>query len=104
MRLFKHALTASLSLFCVFAAVIHAAEPVIKEGACPSGYHSSGSYCVPGKSARQAIPKLGACPSGYHSSGNYCVGNSDRSRSAIPKVGACPSGYHSSGKYCLSNR
>lgn len=80
------------------------AAPILKEGSCPSGYYSSGNYCVPNSSARFALPKLGSCPSGYYSSGNYCVASSDSSRLAIPKSGSCPSGYYSSGNYCVSSR
>ena len=52
----------------------------------------------------QAVPKVGTCPSGYHTSGDYCLGSSDDAKHAIPKTGACPSGYHTSGGYCLSHR
>jgi hypothetical protein len=51
----------------------------------------------------QPFPKLGSCPSGYHTSGDYCLGT-ETAKHAIPKTGACPSGYHTSGAYCLSNR
>jgi hypothetical protein len=83
------------------------AQAVPKVGTCPSGYHSSGSACIPNsreRGARPALIKVGPCPSGYHSSGDYCLASSDRAKHAIPKTGACPSGYHSSGAYCLSNR
>ena len=81
------------------------AQPVIKNGSCPSGYISSGSYCVPsGDSSRFAIVKSGSCPSGYISSGDYCLASGDSSRLAIPKQGSCPSGYTSSGDYCLSSK
>jgi hypothetical protein len=77
------------------------AQPVIKNGSCPSSYISSGNYCVPsGDNSRFAIVKNGSCPSGYVSSGNYCLG----SRQVIQKQGSCPSGYVSSGEYCLSNK
>ena len=81
------------------------AQPVIKNGSCPSGYISSGSYCVPsGDSSRFAIVKSGSCPSGYISSGDYCLASGDSSRLAIPKQGGCPSSYTSSGDYCLSSK
>jgi hypothetical protein len=81
------------------------AQPVMKNGSCPSGYVSSGNYCVPsGDSSRFAITKSGSCPSGYVSSGDYCLASSDNSRLAIPKQGSCPSSYTSSGDYCLSNK
>jgi hypothetical protein len=81
------------------------AQPVMKNGSCPSGYVSSGNYCVPsGDSSRFAITKSGSCPSGYVSSGDYCLASGDNSRLAIPKQGSCPSGYISSGDYCLSSK
>jgi hypothetical protein len=82
------------------------AQAVPKVGTCPSGYHTSGSACVPNsqeRAVRPALPKVGSCPSGYHTSGDYCLGY-EGARHAIPKNGACPSGYHSSGAYCLSYR
>jgi len=51
-----------------------------------------------------ALPKDGACPSGYHTEGNYCIGNRNNPPAALPKDGACPSGYHTEGGYCVSNR
>ena len=81
------------------------AQPVIRDGSCPSGYSSSGNYCVPGSSARYALPRSGSsCPSGYFSSGNYCVAASKDSRLAIPRRGSCPSGYFSSGDFCVAAR
>ena len=80
------------------------AQPVERDGACPSGYHSSGNYCVPNRGARFAIVRDGSCPSGYYSSGNYCVASSERTRLAIARRGSCPSGYYSSGNYCVSLR
>jgi hypothetical protein len=81
------------------------AQPLVKVGACPSGYYQSGNYCKPsGGNARVALPKVGSCPSGYYQSGDYCLASSEKSRNAIPKVGSCPSGYYASGNYCLSAR
>ena len=80
-----------------------AAAPVLKVGACPSGYSTSGNYCAPGSSARFALPKVGACPSGYSTSGDYCLAGAN-ARHAMPKAGSCPSGYSTSGDYCLSSR
>lgn len=80
------------------------AQAVPKVGKCPSGYHTSGSACIPNsqeRAVRPAMPKVGSCPSGYHTSGDYCLGCQD-ARHAFPKTGACPSGYHASGAYCLS--
>src|SRR5687768_10252499 len=58
--------------------------------------------CLPySQTLRPALPKIGTCPSGYHSSGDYCLGY-ENAKHAIPKTGSCPSGYHSSGNYCLS--
>ncbi len=50
------------------------------------------------------LAKDGSCPTGYYSSGNYCLASSDSNRLAIPKRGSCPSGYYSSGNYCVSSR
>lgn len=81
------------------------AQPVIKVGACPSGYYQSGNYCKPSSgNARAALPKVGSCPSGYYQSGDYCLASSAQSRNAIPKAGSCPTGYYASGNYCLSTR
>lgn len=81
------------------------AQPVIKNGSCPSSYISSGNYCVPnGDNSRFAIVKNGSCPSGYISSGDYCLASSNNSRHVIQKQGSCPSGYVSSGEYCLSSK
>ena len=77
-------------------------QPVPRSGSCPSGYFSSGEYCVPGSGARFALQRHGSCPSGYFSSGDYCVASSSSSKLAIPRRGSCPSGYFSSGDYCVA--
>lgn len=74
--------------------------PLVKLGNCPSGYSTSGEYCVPGKQARFALEKRGACPSGYSTSGAYCLAGT-QARPAIPKVGSCPPGWSTRGHYCL---
>jgi hypothetical protein len=52
----------------------NAQTPVVKNGSCPTGYYTSGNYCVPYRNTeRPAIPKVGSCPTGYYTSGNYCV-------------------------------
>ena len=79
-------------------------QPLVRDSSCPSGYYSSGSYCIPNNSAKFAIERSGSCPSGYYSSGNYCVVSSDDSKLAIPRINSCPSGYYSSGNYCVSNK
>lgn len=79
------------------------AAPLPRDGSCPSGYYSSGDYCVPSSSGRFAVVRRGSCPSGYYSSGNYCVASSDDSHLAILRSGSCPSGYYSSGDYCVSS-
>ena len=92
---------AMLSYSLPAAASCHA-EPLAKDGACPSGYFTSGAYCVPSTGARRAIKRLNSCPSGFFSSGNYCVASTSNEAIAIPKVGgSCPSGWYTSGKYCL---
>ena len=96
-----------LTLFSIFYAAASfgtpSAQPLPKQGSCPSGYSQSGDYCNPGSGARYAVLKVGSCPSGYSQSGNYCLAGSD-ARLAIPKRGSCPSGYSQSGDYCLSSR
>ena len=99
---FSHILIAMLILW---PALAHSGNvtPILKNGSCPTGYHASGKYCIPGKNAKFAIIKLGSCPSGYHSSGNYCLAGKS-AKAVILKAGSsCPSGYHTSGKYCLEN-
>jgi len=80
------------------------AQPLPRDGSCPSGYYSSGNYCVPNANGRYAISRNGSCPSGYYSSGNYCVASSDSSKLAIHRKGSCPSGFYASGNYCVSNK
>ncbi len=80
------------------------AQPLERDGSCPTGYSASGNYCVPGNSARFAIERNGSCPTGYSASGNYCVAISDRSKMVIHRSGSCPSGYYASGNYCVSTR
>ena len=60
-----------LTIFLVNVISVNA--QVIKNGSCPSGWNSSGKYCVAGSSAKGIMPKVGSCPSGWNSSGNYCV-------------------------------
>ncbi|WPL15705.1 hypothetical protein Thiowin_00619 [Thiorhodovibrio winogradskyi] len=79
-------------------------DPLVKQGACPSGYRTQGDYCVPGSNARGALPKSGSCPPGYYTSGGYCVAGKN-AKSAIQKIGAsCPAGWYTSGDYCLRSR
>jgi hypothetical protein len=44
-------------------------------GSCPHGYIASGSFCVPGQGAQDAIakPQGGSCPWGWISSGSFCL-------------------------------
>jgi hypothetical protein len=68
-------LIAIAMLVTAVTTVAHAnALPVMKYGACPSGYHESGGYCTPmTPNAPPAIPKVGSCPSGWMQSGDYCI-------------------------------
>ena len=82
-------------------------RPLSKVGHCPSGYHTSASYCVPSSSrSRGALPKIGStCPTGFYTSASYCLSNPSNRREAIEKTGAtCPSGWFTSGRYCLESR
>ena len=91
------------AMMFLLAAPALAQQPILKKGSCPSGYNSSGNYCVPGSHAHPAIEKNGSCPSGYNSSGEYCLMGSS-GHPAIHKSGSCPSGYNSSGNYCIKSR
>lgn len=101
----KIATLTALLLLSGWANAAPPAQPVLKSGACPSGYYGSGNYCVPsGSNSRFALPRTGSCPSGYYASSNYCVASSDSSRAAIPKLGSCPGGFYGSGDYCVSSK
>jgi len=88
----------------VSAAAAPTAQPMLRDGSCPSGYYASGNYCVPTSSARFAIRREGSCPSGYFASGNYCIAATDSAKAVIPRAGSCPSGWYASGNYCVSTR
>lgn len=95
----------SVTLFSSHTIANGLAQPLVKVGACPSGYYQSGNYCNPSSgNTRVALPKVGSCPSGYYQSGDYCLASSAQSRNAIQKAGSCPSGYFASGNHCLSAR
>jgi hypothetical protein len=76
-------ITATAAL--LIAAAAHA-EPLLVPkpsdpgGSCPHGYLASGSYCVPGQGAQEAIakPPNGTCPWGWIASGSYCLRNGAR--------------------------
>ena len=82
----------------------YANAQVLKLGSCPSGWSSSGQYCVAGRNADPIVPKIGAglCPSGWRSSGQYCVAGLS-AKGIMMKVGSCPSGWRSSGNYCVKH-
>jgi hypothetical protein len=92
------------SFLIIASGALQSSQPEVLErvGSCPSGYRSSGSYCVPGSNAPQAILKVGnSCPASWRSSGKYCV-TSDYERMAVKKVGnSCPPGWRSSSLYCI---
>ena len=93
----------SLLTFCLLPAPPAGCQetaPVLKDGNCPSGYSTSGKYCVPGKNARFAITKKGNCPAGYTTSGKYCVAGPNAGL-ILSKEGTCPSGFTTSGQYCV---
>lgn len=87
----------------VFSAADCRAQTALpKIGTCPSGFLSSGKYCVPIKDdTKPTMPRSGQCPTGYYSSGKYCVASRNNALPAVPKNGKCPSGYYSSGSYCV---
>lgn len=97
------ALALAIALIVPAFASTPPAQPLPKQGSCPSGYSQSGNYCNPGSNARYAVQKEGSCPSGYSQSGDYCLAGPN-AKLAVPKRGSCPSGYSQSGDYCLSSR
>ena len=73
MRFVRYAMTALGVLCATPSLATPQASPVEKVGSCPSGYNTSGDYCLAGSGARLAIPKSGSCPSGFSTSGDYCL-------------------------------
>ena len=72
-------------------------KPPGSGSACPYGYYSSGSFCVPFRGAQDVIAKPPyGCPFGWTSSGSFCVPNGGTSRS-------CPPGWITSGSLCLQS-
>lgn len=79
----------AVSGMLAFPAAAQSALP--KDGACPTGFYSSGKYCIPIKDeSKPAMMRAGQCPTGYRTSGKYCVAMSKSAREAIPKNGSCP--------------
>ncbi len=79
-------LTCSIAMYCLGHDGKWTPEPAAAEpmpvpkppgpgGSCPHGYTSSGSFCVPGEGAQDAIakPPNGTCPWGWIASGSYCL-------------------------------
>ena len=53
-----------------------AQRPLPKVGGCPYSYRSSGDYCMPSKSSKDAFIRTGnSCPNSYRKSGQYCIAN-----------------------------
>ena len=71
----RQGLSGMICLFSLAAlAEVPAAQALVRDGSCPSGFSSSGNYCVPGSGARFALARNGgSCPSGYFSSSDFCV-------------------------------
>jgi hypothetical protein len=77
---FKYAVLLPLLMAQVAFAADLSAVALPKVGSCPSGYLTSGAYCLAGNNAKHAIRKSGSCPSGYMTSGRYCLNGSNRQR------------------------
>lgn len=94
-----------LILFCLALTFqqAQAQQAIARNGSCPSGFNTSGNYCVATSSDLHAIERNGSCPSGYNTSGNYCV-RKGSGKQAIHRNGSCPSGYNTSGNYCVQSR
>ena len=72
-----------MTLGVIAAPAAAQAQPMPRIGsACPSGYQSSGGFCVPGPNTKcRAFPSGGRiCPSGYTKSFDYCVETGCQSR------------------------
>jgi hypothetical protein len=73
----------TITVLAFMAATTALAEPLPQPapagpgGSCPHGWMSSGSFCVPGQSAQDAVPKSpsGNCPFGWIASGSFCLRN-----------------------------
>ena len=102
----KKTITLSLVFFFIGIQTIMALpsffeEEIEKDGPCPPGWNSSGSYCVVANSnAKPSVTKYGSCPSGWNTYGNYCVAQSNSVKPIILKSGPCPSGWGTHGNYC----
>ena len=59
---------------------------------------------LPASAQPTPLVKVGACPSGYRTSGAYCAPLDDRAPDAIVKTGSCPSSWMQSGAYCIRIR
>jgi hypothetical protein len=65
----------TLSIVPALAQPLPQPKPPGPGGSCPHGYLASGSFCVPGQGAQDAIakPPNATCPWGWISSGSYCL-------------------------------
>jgi len=60
-------------MIALIAPLFIALEPIQKVGTCPTGWYTSGSYCIPStKTSPPLIQKDSTCPLGWYTSSDYC--------------------------------
>jgi hypothetical protein len=93
-------------LLCCFGWVTRgcAQSALSKEVVFPTGFYSSGKYCIPIKDdAKPSMMRAGQCPTGYYARGKNCVAPRKDGQPPVSKDGQCPIGYYTSGAQCLKS-